>query len=94
VIGAVGGLRVTKTYWALVRGAHMAHMPQEGLLQSRLVLRDDAAASGEAVPGALLPARLAQTRWRMIARHPEGWAWLSLQPITGTPLLTSFPLAL
>lgn len=34
--------------------------------------------------------RLAVTRWRLLARNPEGWAWLLLEPITGSTLPPRF----
>eukprot|EP00884_Botryococcus_braunii_P010202 jgi/Botrbrau1/19183/Bobra.0077s0089.1 len=104
-------LKVTKTYWALVRGPTHS-LPPGGLLQSHLLpLLDEAlprAGHTHAGPNPraghddawlnpraghndarLIPraghsaARLSLTRWRLLARHPDGWAWLLLQPITG-----------
>lgn len=121
---ADGGLRVEKTYWALVRGVP-SDMPRGpgGLLRTKLALGIPGTQPPRGAPGSLkeeqeeeteeeeedeegleegwqrsedrrtgmAKERLALTRWRVLARSPQGWAWLLLQPITGWSLPPSFP---
>lgn len=57
----------------------------QAVVESGSALRDRGLISGQLSPaGARAAAQLAVTKYEVLARSREGFAWLALQPVTGT----------